>query len=89
MEKDPAEEEATETLMDEGIINLTTVSREPITYNYELLTVINEAERVINDIIMEPYNYKHIKESQRKASKAVFANLRGLIMDYAYKISKQ
>lgn len=89
MEKDTAEEEATEELMDEGLVDLITVHSHPITNNYDLYCAICEAENALNSIIIEPYNYKYIKESQRKASKAVFKNLRFLIMDYAYKIINQ
>lgn len=58
---------------------------EPIKDNYDLWLALDEAEKTMREIIAETNKYKYIRESQQKANKEVFANLKKLVMDYVQK----
>lgn len=59
----------------------TLINSNPIANNYDLWCALDAAEVGINSVILET-SRKDIREAQREASSAIFANLKKLVMDY-------
>lgn len=55
----------------------------PITDSFDLWRALDAAEKDMLFVINETNKYKYLRESQGKACKAIFSNLKKLVMDYA------
>lgn len=57
------------------------INSDPITNDFDLWRTIDAAEISMKEVISET-SRKDIREAQQKASKAIFENMKTLIMDY-------
>ena len=65
------------------------VNDQPITDDFDLWRALDAAERDLLFVVEETNKYKYIREDQQKAVRAVFENLKSLIMDYVRQEAKQ